>query len=112
MWVRSPEPLCFLIKRTEWDSNPRGLSPTRFPIVRLKPLGHPSRRHFACLVRDGGSGMGLALLGRLASGSAQTHFASCFAVRVGSIPRTSLAFPLTEGVGFEPTRSFRTNALA
>ena len=56
--------------------------------------------------------MGLALLGRLASGSAQTHFASCFAVRVGSIPRTSLAFPLTEGVGFEPTRSFRTNALA
>ncbi len=32
--------------RTEWDSNPRGLSPTRFPIVRLKPLGHPSRYLF------------------------------------------------------------------
>ena len=31
--------------RTEWDSNPRGLSPTRFPIVRLKPLGHPSFTH-------------------------------------------------------------------
>ncbi len=30
-------------QRTGWDSNPRGLSPTRFPIVRLKPLGHPSR---------------------------------------------------------------------
>lgn len=29
-------------KRTGWDSNPRGLAPTRFPIVRLKPLGHPS----------------------------------------------------------------------
>ncbi len=29
--------------RTGWDSNPRGLAPTRFPIVRLKPLGHPSR---------------------------------------------------------------------
>ena len=30
-------------QRTGWDSNPRGLAPTRFPIVRLKPLGHPSR---------------------------------------------------------------------
>ena len=29
-------------KRTGWDSNPRGREPTRFPIVRLKPLGHPS----------------------------------------------------------------------
>ena len=29
--------------RREWDSNPRGaLTPTRFPSVRLKPLGHPS----------------------------------------------------------------------
>ena len=28
--------------RTGWDSNPRGREPTRFPIVRLKPLGHPS----------------------------------------------------------------------
>ena len=30
------------VKRTGWDSNPRGRKPTRFPIVRLKPLGHPS----------------------------------------------------------------------
>ena len=30
------------IQRTGWDSNPRGREPTRFPIVRLKPLGHPS----------------------------------------------------------------------
>lgn len=29
-------------KRTGEDSNLRGLSPTRFPIVRHKPLGHPS----------------------------------------------------------------------
>ena len=29
--------------RTGWDSNPRGCKPTRFPIVRLKPLGHPSK---------------------------------------------------------------------
>ncbi len=29
--------------RTGWDSNPRGREPTRFPIVRLKPLGHPSQ---------------------------------------------------------------------
>ena len=29
-------------QRTGWDSNPRGREPTRFPIVRLKPLGHPS----------------------------------------------------------------------
>ena len=28
--------------RTGWDSNPRGQMPTRFPVVRLKPLGHPS----------------------------------------------------------------------
>jgi hypothetical protein len=32
-----------LMERTGWDSNPRGLlDPTRFPIVLLKPLGHPS----------------------------------------------------------------------
>ena len=30
--------------RTGWDSNPRGREPTRFPIVRLKPLGHPSNK--------------------------------------------------------------------
>ena len=29
-------------ERTGWDSNPRGRMPTRFPVVRLKPLGHPS----------------------------------------------------------------------
>jgi hypothetical protein len=30
--------------RREWDSNPRyGFPYTRFPSVRLKPLGHPSR---------------------------------------------------------------------
>src|SRR6516225_381781 len=29
--------------RREWDSNPRyGFPYTRFPSVRLKPLGHPS----------------------------------------------------------------------
>ena len=47
--------------RREWDSNPRyGCPYTRFPSVRLQPLGHPSsaplswrrRRHLA---RDGGS---------------------------------------------------------
>src|SRR3989442_13842528 len=33
----------FLIVRTGWDSNPRNGCPlTRFPSVRLKPLGHPS----------------------------------------------------------------------
>lgn len=37
-------------QRTGWDSNPRGLSPTRFPIVRLKPLGHPS---LICRSRSG-----------------------------------------------------------
>jgi hypothetical protein len=32
--------------RREWDSNPRyGFPHTRFPSVRLKPLGHPSMRH-------------------------------------------------------------------
>src|SRR5262245_40295934 len=31
--------------RREWDSNPRyGFPYTRFPSVRLKPLGHPSGR--------------------------------------------------------------------
>src|SRR6516225_4488592 len=30
--------------RREWDSNPRyGFPHTRFPSVRLKPLGHPSK---------------------------------------------------------------------
>src|SRR5690606_38763828 len=37
-------------QRTGWDSNPRGREPTRFPIVRLKPLGHPSSS-------NGGSGI-------------------------------------------------------
>ena len=32
------------IWRREWDSNPRyGFPHTRFPSVRLKPLGHLSR---------------------------------------------------------------------
>src|SRR3989442_15162083 len=36
----------FLIVRTGWDSNPRNGCPlTRFPSVRLKPLGHPSRHN-------------------------------------------------------------------
>ena len=41
-WVRI-QTLLLIQKRTGWDSNPRGREPTRFPIVRLKPLGHPSR---------------------------------------------------------------------
>ena len=33
--------------RREWDSNPRyAFTHTRFPSVRLKPLGHPSLRRF------------------------------------------------------------------
>ena len=41
-WDLSVHSLGQLILRTGWDSNPRGREPTRFPIVRLKPLGHPS----------------------------------------------------------------------
>ena len=41
-WVRTPVPFLSTQPRTGWDSNPRGREPTRFPIVRLKPLGHPS----------------------------------------------------------------------
>ena len=37
----------FARQRTGWDSNPRGREPTRFPIVRLKPLGHPSETYVA-----------------------------------------------------------------
>ena len=38
------------IWRRGWDSNPRdGFPPTRFPSVRLQPLGHPS---WALSVRD------------------------------------------------------------
>ncbi len=57
--------------------------PTRFPGVRLKPLGHPSGR----LLR---------------------------APRA-NVPGVRITLPLaipTEGVGFEPTRAFRPNALA
>src|SRR5437016_11791711 len=33
-------------RRTGWDSNPRNGCPlTRFPSVRLQPLGHPSRHN-------------------------------------------------------------------
>ena len=32
--------------RREWDSNPRyGFPYTRFPSVRLQPLGHPSKEN-------------------------------------------------------------------
>ena len=40
------------IWRREGDSNPRGaFTPTRFPGVRLKPLGHPSNET-ACFFRN------------------------------------------------------------
>src|SRR6266536_5282505 len=39
----SRRPGVFVIRRTGWDSNPRNGCPfTRFPSVRLQPLGHPS----------------------------------------------------------------------
>ena len=39
--------------RREWDSNPRyGFPHTRFPSVRLKPLGHPSERPLMTAERD------------------------------------------------------------
>src|SRR6516165_4534219 len=38
-----PYNYCLSIWRREWDSNPRyGFPHTRFPSVRLKPLGHLS----------------------------------------------------------------------
>src|SRR5262249_34762836 len=42
------------LRRREWDSNPRyGFPHTRFPSVRLKPLGHPSvaRGHITLVAR-------------------------------------------------------------
>jgi hypothetical protein len=48
LWVRSKKLKIYsqfqLDWRREWDSNPRyGFPYTRFPSVRLKPLGHPSK---------------------------------------------------------------------
>src|SRR6266496_6519663 len=41
-----PFPVDQLFRRTGWDSNPRnGCQLTRFPSVRLQPLGHLSRHH-------------------------------------------------------------------
>src|SRR3954470_16582289 len=44
--------------RREWDSNPRyGFPYTRFPSVRLQPLGHPSGRRDSRQVADYSEGM-------------------------------------------------------
>jgi hypothetical protein len=122
--LRSPrglEPTTFLLLRTGWDSNPRGLSPTRFPIVRLKPLGHPSRdvAPWPALRREW-DGPRFARSSRVTpfSGALRAHTPSALGSNPASqspwvgIPETVLSLLPTEGVGFEPTRVLRPNALA
>ena len=128
-------------KRTGWDSNPRGREPTRFPIVRLKPLGHPSSslgtnppRHCArrwarpvCSVNQRREWDGLAALavsrdfplgalGAINTPARSTRpnapRSAAQLARVGSNPEPVRRFFSAEGVGFEPTRTFRSNALA
>ena len=114
-WVR---PLLPFPSRTGWDSNPRGREPTRFPIVRLKPLGHPST---ALGAADGhktifleASGMDAASPRRLAEvpPGALRAARSCRSARTLLViflrkitwVQTLQSSLSTEGVGFEPTR--------
>ncbi len=108
-----PNATLFFDLRTEWDSNPRGLAPTRFPIVRLKPLGHPSRHRRAAarpqnlIASQLTEGVGWTSLR-----SARTHAASSFGVRRGFSSHHHPVLLSTEGVGFEPTRAFWAQRLS
>src|SRR4029453_13868716 len=80
--------------RREWDSNPRyGCPYTRFPSVRLQPLGHPStgrgeyrRRDFECK-RLAAQPPGTAAIS-VSSGSAQVP--SHAGARTVAVPQSSV----------------------
>jgi hypothetical protein len=144
-------------ERTGWDSNPRGRLPTRFPIVRLKPLGHPSRskRPRTGSAHDPRSASrpldtklrappksGMELRSAFGRSSLRLRVGRAGAghpavanvdptlrrpadgawVRTHLLPEATRHLTprfesrgrrfQTEGVGFEPTRTFRSNALA
>ncbi len=98
-----PKPTLRASAKLAWVRNPR----TSQHISSTEGVGCSSLREEASRTNS---------LARIAhhpfDASAQTHVASFFEARVGSNPRTSQHISSTEGVGFEPTRSFRTNALA
>ncbi len=104
--------------RTGWDSNPRGREPTRFPIVRLKPLGHPSStlgriarqtriRHPSGLRFSGGSGMD-SLRSRVAGMPALARFARITTPARSTRPRAPRPASQLARVGSnpEPVRRF------
>ena len=73
--------------RKEWDSNPRyAFTHTRFPSVRLKPLGHPSR---AWQITPGARG----LARRLGSGQASIFNAAKKALcGISTLPNWRIRF--------------------
>ncbi len=88
-----------------------GLLPTRSPGVRLSPLGHPSKKNAS------GCAGGIAAGGGGGIDSPASQIRRARSLRsLGSNPRASFESPTpsfqAEGVGFEPTRLFRVNALA
>ena len=86
--------------------------PTRSPGVRLKPLGHPSKRGSSHLGQDpNGAGMQR----REWDGPRPARPSRCRVPPGASArpnPTSPSKSPSAEGVGFEPTRVFRPNALA
>lgn len=120
------ETLLLIQKRTGWDSNPRGREPTRFPIVRLKPLGHPSSYARDESTRPCASRWIRPFVGSVepewdSSLRANHHLARSTRPTLCDLLCRSPAWVRirnlsdllqAEGVGFEPTRTFRSNALA
>ena len=124
--VLIPEPPCSAINGRSGIRTHAGLRPHDFQSCALshsaiRPGIAAPRRDprvgscspkTTCSAFGGGSGMELASLGRLASGSARTHAPSSLERCRGSSSQHHPDLPLTEGVGFEPTRAFWTQRLS
>ena len=94
-------------KRTGWDSNPRGREPTRFPIVRLKPLGHPSRHARGHVHETSRLSVDPSAVFLVEPGVGWLRYARRSASQIarGFESKNLWVYRKTEGVGFEPTRT-------
>jgi hypothetical protein len=93
--------------RREWDSNPRyGFPYTRFPSVRLKPLGHPSagaRLHISARTIVAGGGVATRLAAAALSRSQALSVHQPHSARLAHIIAAELVSALAEGGGAHET---------